>query len=154
MERILYYGIFFDEETKKIISSLDINKLDVVPKDLHVTFKYLPDANKRINDVVGKSFPLKIIGIANNGKNSGVLIELSEEVKKYYDHYYVQDGKVINIIPHLTLSISKDSKNMYTRDLDFKMLKEPITITGTFGYCIEPIPDDKNSRYITFKKVL
>lgn len=153
MDRILYYGIFFDESTKKIISNLDINKLDVVPDNFHVTFRYLPDRNERINDVVGKEFILKIIGIANNGKNSGVLIEIPQEIKKYYLHRYEKDGKEIPIIPHMTLSISKDSKNRYTRDLDFKMLDNSINVKGKFGYLIEEVPDDKTSRYITFEKV-
>lgn len=154
MSRILYYGIFFDNETKNKISSLDVNKLDIPVKDLHVTFRYLPNSDERINDVVGKGYFLKIIGIANDGKNSGVLIEIPKEIKKYYIHRYEKEGKEIPIIPHLTLSISKGSKNRYTRDLEFKSLDEPITICGRFGYCIEEIPDDKTTRYITFEEVL
>lgn len=154
MERILYYGLFLDEESKNKIEKLDKNKLDIVTKDFHVTFRYLPNSDERINDIVGKEFSLEIIGIANNGKNSGVLIEIPNELKKYYIHRYEEDGKEIPIIPHLTLSISKKSKNRYTRDLDFKPLNERVTIKGKFGYCIEQIPDDKTSRYITFKEVL
>ncbi len=154
MSRILYYGIFFDEASKKIISKLDINKLDVVPDDFHVTFRYLPNKNERINDVVGQKYTLKIIGLKNNGKNSGGLIEIPDEIKKYYLHRYEKDGKEIPIIPHMTLSISKDSKNRYTRDLDFKMLDKPIEVSGRFGYLIEEVPDDKSSRYIIFEKVL
>lgn len=154
MSRILYYGIFFDEISKKIISKLDINKLDVVPNDFHVTFRYLPNKDERINDVVGREYTLKIIGIKNNGKNSGLLIEIPDEIKKYYLHRYEKDGKEIPIIPHMTLSISKDSKNRYTRDLNFKMLDKPIEVTGRFGYLIEEVPDDKTSRYIIFEEVL
>lgn len=62
MSRILYYGIFFNDDSKKIISSLDVNKLEVVPDDFHVTFRYLPNDEERVNDVVGKWFDLKIIG--------------------------------------------------------------------------------------------
>lgn len=69
-------------------------------------------------------------------------------------HRYEKDGKEIPIIAHMTLSISNDSKNRYTRDLDFKMLDKPIEVTGRFGYLIEEVPDDKTSRYITFEKVL
>ncbi len=152
MTRILYYG-FFLKFYQKIISSLDINKLDVVPDDFHVTFRYLPNKDERINDVVGKEFTLKIIGIANNGKNSGVLIEIPTPIKKYYLHRYEKEGKEIPIIPHMTLSIAKDAQNRYTRDLDFKMLDNPIEVKGKFGYCIEKIPNDKTSRYITFQKV-
>ncbi len=96
MSRILYYGIFFDENSKKIISSLDIiffdenskkiisrldiNKLDVEPEYFHITFRYLPNKDERINDVVGEEYTLKIIGSANNGKNSGVLIEIPKNI--------------------------------------------------------------------------
>ncbi len=142
MSRILYYGIFFDDISKKIISN-----------DFHVTFRYLPNKDERINDVVGRKYTLKIVGIENNGKNSGVLIEIPDEIKKYYLHRYEKDGKEIPIIPHMTLSIAENSKNRYTRDLDFKTLDEPIEITGRFGYLIEEVPEDKTSRYITFEKV-
>ena len=152
MSRILYYGIFFDENSKKIISRLDINKLDVEPEYFHITFRYLPNKDERINDVVGEEYTLKIIGSANNGKNSGVLIEIPNEIKKYYLHRYEKDGKEIPIIPHMTLSIMNDAQNRDTRDLNFKMLNNPIEVKGKFGYCIEEVPDDKTSRYITFKK--
>ena len=82
MERILYYGLFLDQESKNKVSALDKNKLDIVTKDFHVTFRYLPNSDERINDIVGKEFFLDIIGIANNGKNSGVLIEIPNELKK------------------------------------------------------------------------
>ena len=153
MKKILYYGLFLDEESKNKVSKLDKNKLDIVTKDFHVTFRYEPNRDERINDRVGKEFSLEIIGIANNGKNSGVLIEIPDVLKKYYIHRYQKDGKEIPIIPHLTLSISKDSKNRCTRDLDFKPLNIPIIIKGKLGYCIEKIPNDKTSRYITFEKV-
>lgn len=134
MSRILYYGIFFNDDSKKIISSLDVNKLEVVPDDFHVTFRYLPNDDERVNDVIGKWFTLKIVGYQNNGKNSGLLIEIPDEI--------------------ITLSISNDSKNRYTRDLNFKKLDKPVVVKGRFGYCIEKVPDDKTSRYITFEKVL
>ena len=154
MSRILYYGIFFDEESNALISKLDTKKLDIVPDYFHVTFRYLPNNDERINDVVGKEFELKIIGIANNGKNSGVLIEIPNNIKKYYINRYEENGKEISVISHMTLSISSDSKNRYTRDLDFKPLKEPIKVRGRFGYCIENVLGDKTSRYVTYKKVL
>lgn len=66
---------------KKIISKLDVNKLEVVPKNFHVTFRYLPKEDEKINDVVGKWFTLRIIGVANNGKNSGALIEIPNDIK-------------------------------------------------------------------------
>ncbi len=154
MGRILYYGIFFDEASKKIISKLDVNKLEVVPDDFHVTFRYSPKEDEKINDVVGKWFTLRIIGVANNGKNSGALIEIPNNIKKYYIHSSEKDGKEIPIIPHITLSISNDSKNRYTKDLNFKKLDKPVVVKGRFGYCIEKVPDDKTSRYITFEKVL
>lgn len=154
MCRILYYGIFFDEASKKIISKLDVNKLEVVPDDFHVTFRYLPKEDEKINDVVGKWFTLRIIGVANNGKNSGALIEIPNNIKKYYIHRSEKDGRETPIIPHVTLSISNDSKNRYTKDLNFKKLDKPVVVKGRFGYCIEKVPDDKTSRYITFEKVL
>lgn len=154
MSRILYYGIFFDDESKKIISSLDVNKLEEVPDDFHVTFRYLPNDDERVNDAIGKWFTLKIVGYQNNGKNSGLLIEIPDEIKKYYIHKYEKDGKEIPIIPHVTLSISSDSKNRYTRNLNFKKLDKPVLVKGRFGYCIEKVPDGKTTRYMTFEKVL
>ena len=114
----------------------------------------MPNDEERVNDVVGKWFDLKIIGAQNNGKNSGLLIEIPNDIKKYYIHRYEKDGKEIPIIPHITLSIPNDSKNRYTRDLNFKKLDKPVVVKGRFGYCIEKVLDDKTSRYITFEKVL
>lgn len=54
----------------------------------------------------------------------------------------------------MPLSLAKDAQNRYTRDLNFKILNNPIEVKGKFGYLIEKIPDDKTSRYITFEKVL
>ena len=149
MSRLLYSGIFFDNESKNVILSLDKNKLDIIPKWYHVTFGYLEENNKILNDIVGNDITIKIIGFKNNGKNSGLLVEIPDEYKKYYNHY---DENNNLIIPHITLSISKDSNNRYTKDLKYELFNKPIIISGKFGYCIEKNVGDKNSRYITFKE--
>lgn len=149
MSRLLYSGIFFDNDSKNIISSLDNNKLDIIPKWYHITFTYLEENNKSLNDILGNNVTIKIIGFKNDGKNSGLLVEIPAEYKRYYNHYD-ENNKLIP--PHITLSISKDSKNRYTKDLKYELFDKPIILTGKFGYCIEKNIDDKDSRYITFKE--
>lgn len=154
MKKIIYYGVFFDEEESKKLYALDDNPLDRISKDLHVTFRYFPYPDERINDVVGEEVELKVIGKGNNGRNSGLLVELPYEYKKYYRHRFKQNGKNIRIIPHLTLSLSEDSTPKETRDVKFELLSEPVKVKGRFGYYVSEFINGKKELSITFEKVL
>ena len=154
MKKVIYYGVFFDDEQSKKLYSLDDNPLDRISENLHVTFRYYPFPNERINDVVGKEIELKVIGKGNDGRNSGLLIEIPEEYKKYYRHRYKKDGEIIKIIPHLTLSLSNDSTPKETRDIEFNPIDEPIVIKGKFGYYVSEYVDDKKELKIVYEKVL
>lgn len=154
MKKVIYYGIFFDEEESRKLYTLDDNPLAVKAKNLHVTFRYFPFPNERINDVVGKEIILKVIGKGNNRRNSGLLIEIPYEYRKYYRHRYKKDGEIIRIIPHLTLSLSDDSTPKETRDIEFDSLREPIMVKGRFGYFVSEYIDGEKKTYITYEEVL
>lgn len=154
MRKIIYYGVFFDEEESKKLYKLDKKPLEKIAKDLHVTFRYFPFPNERINDVVGKEISLKVIGYGNNEKNSALLVEVPSEFKKYYRHRFKKDGNVIFIVPHITLSLSNDSTPKESRDLNFARLNNPITITGRFGYFVSDLIDNEKKTSIVYEEVL
>ena len=154
MQKVIYYGVFFDEEESKKLYALDETPLERLSKDLHVTFRYFPFLNERINDVVGKEVNLKIIAKGNDGRNSGLLVEIPESYKKYYRHRYKKDGQIIRIIPHITLSLSNDSTPKETRNINFTPIDEPVEVKGKFGYYVSKYIDGKKELKIVYEKVL
>lgn len=153
MKKVIYYGVFFDEKESEKLYLVEENSLDKKAKDLHVTFRYFPFPNERINDVVGKEITLKVIGYGNNGRNSAVLVEIPESFKRYYRHRYRDNGENTPIVPHITLSLSNDSTPKESRLLDFNVLEKPIAVTGKFGYYVSEIIDGEKKACITFEKV-
>ena len=141
-----YEGIFFDEDTIKLIHSLETKKLDRMNDEIHCTFKYHPSEEQIFNDIVGKSFELYIIGYGNDGMNSGFQISLPNELIPYYINYDEENPEVLKI-PHITTSLSPDAVPSNTKKLKFKALDKPIKITGRFGFWIK----EKNNNYVSFK---
>ena len=143
---LIYEGIFFDKDTIKLIHSLEENQLEKADELLHCTFKFRPKPNEIFNDIVGKEFELFLIGYANDGKNSGFEISLPDELKKYYINYEEDNPKQLKT-PHITASFAYNAKPKDTKNLAFKPLKEPIKITGKFGYFI----GTRQNSYLSFK---
>ena len=125
-----FQGIFLDEEVEKNLVLLQKNGLNDNIKNMHITFKF-GDTEKYPEELIGKEFPIKIVGYASDGKNSGFSIELPEELRKFYKS---------SSIPHITVSTGEldgvKGKPVDTAKLKFKPLEEPVEIKGKLGYFI------------------
>ena len=138
-----YEGIFFDEEEENLIFSLEKKNLGLVNDKLHCTFKYHPTEKEIFNNLVGEYFDVYLIGYGNDNKNSAFMITLPEELKEYYINYDT-DNKLK--VPHITVSLYEGASANNSKDLDFKVLDEPIKVRGRFGYFIK----DDDRGYIFF----
>ncbi len=144
---VSYEGIFFENESKNTILSLEKKHLPIMNDELHCTFVYHPSYEDLYDELVGKEFDIKLIGYGCNDKNSGFLIEIPEELKKYYKNIDREENNVLKK-PHITVSLTEDSKPYYTKDIDFIELKEPITVKGKFGYWMK----NNDIEYLTYDK--
>ena len=136
MEQIKYLAAFFDEEESVKIRKINSDRrLEKEITNLHVTFKYKPDyIDTRL---LGTEIDFDIIGYGNNGKNEAVLLkacQISDNLKELYNEI---------TIPHITLSRSLDSRSVYSKDLEFQPLDNPIRVTGTLGV----VTDDGNVHF-------
>lgn len=141
---ISYAGIFFEPDTINLIHSLESNPLEKVNDTTHCTFIYHPKSTKIYNKLVGKYFTLYLIGYASDTKNSGFKVTLPEELEPYYQNYDRENNLVT---PHITASLSKNTKPFNTRNLNFHPLDKPIKIVGRFGYYIKK----NNKEYLSFE---
>lgn len=123
-----YQGIFFDEKIQEELARLQLYGLSYIVDNMHITFNF-GELSKFPDELMKKDIPLKIIGYASDGKNSGFQVELPEEIQRYYKN---QNG------PHITVSIGEvdgvRGKPVDTGKLNFQKLEEPIEITGQLGY--------------------
>ncbi|MBR2712717.1 MAG: hypothetical protein IKE73_03315 [Bacilli bacterium] len=140
---ISYEGIFFEEESEKLLYSLEEVHLPIINDKYHCTFKYHPSNEEIFNELVGKEIEVQLVGYACNGRNSGFLIKLPEYIEKYYIN--IDNG--IKIKSHITTSIEKDAEPYDTKNLDFKPLPKIINIKGKFGYFIK----ESDKEYISYK---
>ncbi len=141
-----YEALFFDEEMLKIIYSLETNHLEIVNDIVHCTFRYHPEKNEIFNEIVGKTFDIYLIGYGCDGENSGFLIEIPKELKKYYINYEDETKEKLRI-PHITTSSSKNSTFRNTKNLNFKPLNKKVKITGKFGFWIK----EKDKEYLSYE---
>ncbi len=140
-----YEGIFFDEDTIKLIHSLETNTLEEVNDEIHCTFKYHPNKKETFDDIVGKEFEIFLIRYGNDGMNSGFKISFSDELMPYYINYDEENSSILKV-PHITASLSKGAKSTNTKNLKFIPLEKPIKIKGKFGYWIK----DENKEYLSY----
>lgn len=143
---ISYEGLFFEGEDLALIHSLDKKKLKKANDEIHCTFRYHPNEKEVFNELVGKTFEVTLIAYGNDGKNSGFLVSLSDELLPYYINY--EDDKKTLKIPHITASLSEDATPSKTKDLDFKPLEKPQKVKGRFGFCIK----DNRGKYFSYDK--
>lgn len=141
---VSYEGIFFNKETVNLIHSLECNPLPNINDEIHCTFKYHPEEDEIFDEIVGKSFELYLIGYANDGKNSGFKVELSDDLIPYYINFDEQNPNELKI-PHITVSLGENAKAYDTKNLKFKPIS-PIKIIGKFGYWIK----ENNQEYVSF----
>lgn len=143
-----YEGIFFNKETSDYISSLDQNKLPVINDEIHCTFKSKPTNDELFDEILGQEITIELIGYGSDGKNSGFEIKLPEKYQKYYINYEEEDPTKLKT-PHITTSITADSKAYLTKNLKFNPLENPIQVTGKFAYWIK---EDNGNEYLTYEK--
>lgn len=125
-----YQGIFLNEETQEKLVELQKEKLADTVKDMHITFKF-GTTEKFPQELMKKEYPLKVVGYASDGKNSGFQVELPEELMTYYKN---------KNNPHITVSLGEvdgvKGKAVDTGTLEFKPIEEPVEIQGQLGYFV------------------
>lgn len=125
-----YQGLFLSEETQEKLVELQKEKLTDIVKDMHITFKF-GSIDEYPQELMGKEFPLKVVGYASDGKNSGFQVELPEELMANYK-------KKNN--PHITVSLGEvdgvKGKAVDTGTLEFEPIEKPVEIQGQLGYFI------------------
>lgn len=129
-EKMVYTGAFFDNDTiLKIISNLG-NKclLEKNIPNKHVTFCFKPKSIDKLvyGYAVGTSLLFRVVGFANNGKNSAIKVDII-----YGTLLYKNLSE-----PHITLFTSNDGLPKDSAMLDFIDLpeNEQFEITGVVGY--------------------
>lgn len=124
-KKVIYTGVFFeDSKVKELISELDIKPLDKLTPDTHVTFGFrkgllFPE------EMIGKKFEVKVIGVGSDENNQGFEVELPSEIEEFYKGATVK---------HLTFATSETGKPVDTAKLTFEKISEPKTITCIVGY--------------------
>lgn len=125
-----FQGIFLEKEIEQQLVALQKKGLGSNIENMHITFK-CGDIEKYPEELIGREFEFKITGYGSNGKNSGFLVELPKELRKYYKS---------SSIPYITVSIGEvdgvKGKPVDTAKLDFKPLDKPVKIKGKLGYFI------------------
>ena len=124
---ISYEGLFFDDDVIQYLYELEEQSLGVTNDILHCTFKYHPSDKEIFNEIAGKFFEIYLIGYGNDGKNSGFLVDLPDNLKKYYINYDEEMNEKLKV-PHITISLAKGARAIDTKNLCFKKLKKPIKI--------------------------
>jgi len=143
---VSYEGLFFEGESKNKILELEERHLPIMNDELHCTFVYHPTSKDFYEELIGKEYKVKLVGYACNNKNSGFLIEIPEELIKYYKNIDRDQNKMKK--PHITVSISKDSEPYLTKNLNFIPLKTPVEIIGKFGYWIK----EEEREYLSYER--
>lgn len=141
-----YEGIFFEGETEDFIHSLEKEQLPLVNDIIHCTFKYHPGENEIFDELAGKEIQVLLTGYGFDGKNSGFELQLPDEMMKYYINYNDENPGVLNK-PHITASLTEDTKASKTKNLHFEPLPEPVAITGRFGYWIK----EEDREYVSYE---
>lgn len=122
---IIYTGCFIKyRELKRKTKHLCLKHLDRVITTPHITFEYHPNQIDRT--LFGEKVKITVTGYGNNGRNEGLKVTLRIEnpiLNEIYERIEV---------PHITLSVSNDSKSVDTKDLLFEEI-EPFELTGVFG---------------------
>ena len=141
-----YEGIFFEGEAEKLIHTLEKVQLPMVNDVIHCTFKYHPDEDQIFDEIVGKEMQVLLTGYGFDGKNSGFELQLPEEIMPYYINYNDENPQMLNK-PHITASLTEDTKASKTKNLHFEPLPEPVALTGRFGYWIK----DDGHEYVSYE---
>ena len=144
---INYEGIFFeDREVEKLFQN-EGTFLGIRNDIPHITFLYKPDKEHLLENVIGEEVACYLTGYGCDGENSAFMVSFPDRYTEYYQNKD-QDGKTV--IPHVTVSLSLNGKAVHSKDLTFVKFKEPVLVTGRFGYWIH----DNDKEYVQFEKIL
>lgn len=122
--KVIYAGIFFDEETYKKLKAQSLTGiLDKSIPNPHVTLEFKP---KELlpNEMIGKEVEVTIVGEGNDGMNHGYKVKLTDDVKQYY-----KGSKIV----HITMSINYPAKPADTKDIKFEN-RSTFNVKGKIGY--------------------
>ena len=134
--RIEYAGIFFYDDDS--IRSKEEHPLKKTYYPLHCTFKYHPTSEdiELLNQLIGKTIDVYLVGYGYNDDNSGFEIEFQLETGENIDNYYINYDE--NNIPkkkHITVSLSETGSAVNTNNIKFRKFNSKIgPFKGVFGY--------------------
>ena len=128
-KNVRYIAVFFDAATQCFIRGYSKEGLDNPTGDLHVTVQYKPEDDH--SELFGEKVSVKVVAYGNNGRNEGLKVEVIAENAELQA---LLDGIAV---PHITLSWSKDSKAVFTKDVCFDEPVDGVIIEGTFGAFIK-----------------
>ncbi len=122
----IYIGCFFEPaEIARIAKTFSPDRLARIIPTPHVTFVYKPETvDERL---FGETIRVTIDGYGRNETNEGFRVTLSADNPKL--QRMIDD---IDVVPHITLSVSEDGRSLHTKNLEFRTA-DPITLCGTFG---------------------
>lgn len=100
----------------------------------HVTHMYRPWPKDIHPEFFGKEVRVTAFGYGNDSKNEGVLVSL------HCDDPALSEALKSIVVPHITISVSRDGKPVDTGRLTFMQMPETVTLVGRYGaFC-----NDKN----------
>ena len=127
---IEYVGLFIDNEGVKELIKNEKNRHEKLPKSFHLTLEYRPKDESIYEEIINKTFKVKIVGYGSDENNSGFLVELPKKLGKYYKNTD-KNGKIKPA--HITMSLSPNGKAVNTANLNFTPI-DPFYVTGEVRY--------------------
>lgn len=121
-----YSGLF-------LVTGIDSKERYEEIVDQHITFQF-GDLDRFPEDLMHKTYKVKIIGYAEDGKNEGYLVEIPKELKEFY-----KGAKN----PHITVGIANGGKPVDTAKLRFRSVT-PFVVFAKLRYF-----DFANGMFIT-----
>ena len=126
-----YQGIFFDSTISVWLSALELNPLEEVVTDMHITFNF-GELDMYPDELMQMEVEVQLIGYGCDGKNSGFEVKLPEEIEQRF----YKGNKPIHITVSIGTVNGEKGKPVDTAKLMFQPLEKPISIKGKFGYFV------------------
>lgn len=116
MRKIIYIALFLDKQLDGCLSKKTTNQ--------HVTLAFRPQEDFLREDLLGKSFPVKLVGYACSLENEGYRVTIPEELESSQQ------------VPlHITVSTSEFGKPVNTGYLKFEPIgSQSRTVMARYGY--------------------
>lgn len=125
MKELIYVGAFVDY--KHMLNKIDRHRRHILPYNCdipnpHVTLAYKPEAVDP--EWFGKEVDIYITGYAHDGNNEAVKVMMNSRDGSLNDLISTVD------IPHITLSVSPDSKPVESKHLRFEPTEKIVKLKG------------------------